>query len=95
MNARQKIEQLQSEIEVLKRQIANCHHDDFTNVKYDPEIKQVPSGYKLVTHGSDAWGYPTGYCEQSIPRWSRECKKCGYIEYTTEQKAIKFEPHFK
>ena len=27
-------------------------------------------------------------------RWSRICKKCGKIEYTYEQKAVKYEPKF-
>lgn len=93
MNSVEKIQQLQEEIRLEEMKIRNCKHD-FGNPYSDPEIKQEPTGYKLVGYGSDVYHEATGYYEKRIPRWSRKCKICGKLEHTYEQKAIQFEPNF-
>ena len=90
-------EQLKVEYEnklaILKAEQNNCNHE-WGEIKYDPEIKKEPYGYKSVGHGSDIWVEPEGYHDIEYKRWSRTCKKCGKVEYTKQQVAIKFEPKF-
>lgn len=90
-------EQLRKEYEkklsVLKLEQDNCDHE-WGEVKYDPEIKSDPYGYRMIAHGSDVWGEPDGYHDVEHKRWSRTCKKCGKVEYTNKQIAVKYEPKF-
>lgn len=92
-----KEEQLRKEYEkklsALKLEQDNCDHE-WGEVKYDPEIKSEPYGYRMVAHGSDVWGEPEGYHNVEHKRWSRTCKKCGKVEYTNKQIAVKYEPKF-
>lgn len=77
----------------LKAEQNNCIHE-WGEVKYDPEIKKEPYGYKTVSHGSDVYSEPEGYKDVEYKRWSRTCKKCGKVEYTKEQVAVKYVPKF-
>lgn len=77
----------------LRKKQSNCIHD-WSEVKYDPEIKREPYGYKTVARGSDIWEEPAGYHDVEYKRWSRTCKCCGKVEYTNEQVAVKYEPKF-
>lgn len=90
-------EQLKREYEnklnTLRTEQNNCKHE-WGEVKYDPEIKREPYGYRTVFQGSDHWGEPEGYHDVEHKRWSRTCKKCGKVEYTKEQVAIKYVPKF-
>lgn len=83
----------ESKLSALRREQSNCNHE-WGEVKYDPEIKREPYGYRIVTQGSDVWGEPKGYRDVEHKRWSRTCKKCGKVEYTKEQVATKYEPKF-
>ena len=58
-----------------------------------PEIKNIPQ-YRDTFKGSDYMPELVGFTEKKVDRWSRTCKKCGKVEYTKEQKAIKYEPNF-
>lgn len=90
-------EQLKREYEgklaALRKEQNNCHHE-WGEVKYDPEIKREPADFELEFQGSDCWGRPTGFHDVEYPRWSRTCKKCGKVEFTKEQVAVKYEPKF-
>ena len=90
-------EQLRKEYEdklsALRREQSNCNHE-WEETKYDPEIKSEPYGYKTVSQGSDVWGEPEGYHDVEHQRWSRTCKKCGKVEYTTKLVAVSYEPKF-
>lgn len=77
----------------LRSEQAACNHE-WGPVTYDPEIKSEPYGSRMVGQGSHVWFEPEGYHEVSYPRWSRTCTKCGKVEYTKEQVAVKFEPKF-
>lgn len=80
--------------ESLKKQLAeseermrNCKHN-FSEPIYDPEI--VKEGYGSVQDGAGSdphWSF-AGYRDVEKPRWSRECKLCGKIEYTYIQEPI-------
>lgn len=90
-------EQLKREYETklaaLREEQLHCNHE-WDAVKYDPEIKKEPYGYRKVVTGCHIWGEPVGYRDVEYQRWSRTCKKCGKVEYTTEQIAVKYEPKF-
>jgi len=91
-----KIKDLQREIEEEKIRMAHCNHD-FKEAKYDPETISV--GYGSVQDGCGPdphWRY-AGYRDEEKPRWSRECKICGKIEYTYTQEPIikEYKPRFK
>ncbi len=51
-------------------------------------------GYRINVQGSDVLGEPEGYRDVEYKRWSRTCKKCEKVEYTTEQVAVKYEAKF-
>lgn len=87
MNHRQSIEDLKAAIAVHEKEIAHCHHE-WKESKYDAEAIRVPYGLKNVGKGSDIWMEPEGYRDGTKDRWSRECKKCGKIEYTYTQEPI-------
>lgn len=59
-------------------------------VKADTEAEaiRIPYGLKNVGKGSDIWMEPEGYRDGTKDRWSRECKKCGHIQYTYTQEPI-------
>lgn len=90
-------EQLKIEYErklsALRAERNRCCHE-WGEVKYDPEIKKEPYGYRTVAKGSDVWGEPEGYHDVEHKRWSRTCKKCGKVEYTTHRVPVKYEPIF-
>jgi len=90
-----KVRQLQKEIEVEKRRIANCKHN-FCKAYYNPDTKMEPYGFKQVAHGSDVWTEAEGYREVTVDRWTRKCEKCGFEEHTNKQKPIikGYEPDF-
>lgn len=70
----------------------NCIHD-WEETKYDPEIVKEPI-YETKWQGVDPYYEVIGQTEKRVDRWSRTCKKCGKIEYTKEQVAVKYEPKF-
>lgn len=90
-------EQLKREYErklsALRAEQNICCHE-WGEVKYDPEIKKEPYGYRMIAQGSDVWGEPEGYHDVEHKRWSRTCKKCGKVEYTTHRVPVKYEPVF-
>ena len=90
MNKREELEGLQDKINQLKKQMLSCKHD-WKEAKYDPETYREAYGYKMVAQGSDVWGEPEGYRDAKRDRWSRECKECGYKEYTYTQEAVRTE----
>lgn len=96
MNHRQQIERLQEEIKQHQKAMDGCHHE-WGEGKYDAEPIKVPYGYKNVGKGSDIWFEPEGYRDSTKDRWSRECKKCGKIEYTYTQEPVivGHKPYFK
>jgi Co/Zn/Cd efflux system component len=55
----------------------------------------VPGVYEV--HGVDMWQRST-FKDVTIPRWSRECKKCGLVQHTETQREVqqqkKLEPDF-
>ena len=75
----------------MKYKLKNKHK--WGEVKYDPEIVKEPR-YETRWQGSDCWPEIVGFTEKKVDRWSRACKKCGKVEYTKEQKAVKYEPNF-
>lgn len=82
----------EKELENMRREQSACIHD-WKEVKYDPEIIKEPQ-YEIRWQGVDCWSEIVGYTEKKVDRWSRTCKKCGKVEYTKEQKVIKYEPNF-
>ena len=82
----------EKELENMRREQSACIHD-WEEVKYDPEIIKKPK-CEIRWQGVDCWSEIVGYTEKKVDRWSRTCKKCGKVEYTKEQKAIKYEPNF-
>lgn len=87
MNNQSRIEELQSEIQRLQLEQANCGHQ-WNEAQWDPESHLEASGYRLVGHGSDPYPEATGYHRVDKPRWSRTCKTCGKIQYTYTQEPI-------
>jgi len=67
-------EQLRKEYEdklnALRTEQRNCTHE-WDEVKYDPEIKMEPCGYKTVTQGVHVWREATDYRRVEEKRWSR------------------------
>lgn len=80
------------ELRELLNEQKNCNHE-WGEVKFDPEIVKEPR-YETRWQGVDCWPEIVGHTEKKIDRWSRTCKKCGKVEYTKEQRAIKYEPKF-
>lgn len=95
MNHRRRMERLLEEVRQEQQAMENCGHE-WGEVKYDPEEVRVPYGYKTVGHGSDVWTEPEGYRDDIKQRWSRECNKCGKIQYTYHQEPIisEYKPKF-
>lgn len=88
MNHRRRMANLLNEIAEHQAAMDNCSHGDWTEPIYDPEEYREPYGSKQVGAGSDPYLEPEGYTTNEKPRWSRECKKCGKIEYTNAQEPI-------
>lgn len=82
----------EQKLEALRREQANCQHE-WEEVKYDPKIETVPK-YKGIFRGSDYMPEFDGVEEKKSDRWSRTCKKCGKVEYTTERVPVAYEPKF-
>lgn len=82
----------ESKLSALRKEQSNCSHE-WGKVKYDPEITHEPR-YETRWIGVDWLHEITGYTEKKVNRWSRTCKKCGKVEYTKEQVAVKYEPKF-
>lgn len=82
----------EKELADMRREQSICNHD-WEEVKYDPEIKLSPK-YRDAFRGSDYMPELISMIEKKIDRWSRTCKKCGKVEYTKEQVAVKYEPKF-
>lgn len=80
------------ELRELLDEQKNCNHE-WNEIKFDPEIVKEPR-YETRWQGVDCWPEIVGYTEKKVDRWSRTCKKCGKVEYTKEQKAVKYEPNF-
>lgn len=87
MNHRRRMERLLEETRELQQAMDNCAHD-WDEAKYDPEEYMKPYGSKQTGKGSDPYWEPEGYTKSEIDRWSRECKKCGKIEYTYAREPI-------
>jgi len=96
MNATEEIKVLQAQINERLKEILNCNHN-FGKPFYNPDTIQVPYGIHLRGVGSDVWGEPDGYKNESIPRWTRVCSICGKEEHTNKQRDIVIgqEPDFK
>lgn len=64
--------------------VNGCRHD-FADSKYDPIIHLgcYSEGDRVGTMGVD-WRGPSSWPERREPRWSRECKICGRVEYTRQ-----------
>ena len=95
-NLTTEIEKRKKEIENLEQQIRNCSHEEYNEAIYDSEEKIVMddrAGYEV--HGSDRWPKFSSH-KETVPRWSRQCKKCGYKEYTYKQEAVikEYKPKF-
>jgi hypothetical protein len=88
MNHRRKMERLLEEVRQEQQAMDNCSHGDWTEAKFDPEEIREPYGSRQVGAGSDPYWEPEGYTTKEKPRWSRECKKCGKIEYTYTQDPV-------
>lgn len=87
MNKQAQINSLKSQIKNLEREISNCKHI-WKDSKYDPEKEMKGYGSVQDGAGSDPhWSF-AGYTEVDKPRWSRECKECGKVEYTYTQENI-------
>ena len=96
MNEQQQIDKLTQELAKARHNMNTCEHV-FHTPKHDPETISV--GYGCVQDGSGSdphWSY-AGYRDEKKDRWSRECKKCGLIEYTYELEPVieRYIPKFK
>lgn len=90
MNKLEEIKNLQYKIDRLKQEMSRCPHD-WNKPKYDPETIKESYGHKTVVQGSDVWLEPEGYRDSQKDRWSRECKECGYKEFTYTQEVVSVE----
>ncbi len=95
-NERELQERLRKEIAASETRMRNCRHE-FNEPIFDPEkvsVQDDRQGYEV--HGVDRWPV-LSFHEESKRRWSRECKDCGFKEYTYEQEAeiSSYKPKFK
>lgn len=87
MNPNDKIQELQRQIKSEEAKIKNCTHE-FKLPIFDPET--VKEGYGSVQDGAGSdphWSY-AGYRDVQKDRWSRECSKCGYKQYTYQREPV-------
>ncbi len=82
-----RIRELQRQIEFERKQIENCKHE-YGEARYNPETVREAYGYKLIAHGSDVYPEAEGYRDVQKPRWTRQCKKCGYEQHTHTKKPV-------
>lgn len=77
------VDNLEKMKKLLEEGEKNCRHE-WGETFYAPEIIK---GYHLAAeaHGSDYQG-PVDVPERTIKKWTRECKKCGKTETTTNTK---------
>lgn len=91
-----KEEELKAEYErklqALRYEQSICDHN-WGSVIYDPEEISEPV-YETRWQGVDCYPALVGSRLIKKDRWSRTCKKCGKIEYTSEKVAVKYEPKF-
>ncbi len=94
MNPREKLDSLRREMFAYEERIKNCKHD-FNDAKFDPEIVRSPY-YNMCTQGVDVYYEISGYKNAQKDRWSRECKICGYVQYTYRQEPVikEYRPKF-
>lgn len=87
--ARQALDKLQREADAIRDK---CQHD-WTDPVYSPERRAAYScpGDPVGTMGVD-WRGPTYVPAETIDRWTRTCKKCGYSQ-TTQHKQVKTSTH--
>lgn len=71
------------------RAFKRCTKDYDEKFTREKETKELQ-----IQRGSDYMPELVGFTEKKIDRWSRTCKKCGKVEYTKEQQAVKYEPKF-
>lgn len=82
----------ESKLAALRAEQSSCKHE-WEEVKYDPETINEPR-YETRWQGVDCFPEIVGYREKTVARWSRTCRKCGKVEYTKEQVAVKYELKF-
>lgn len=85
MNQADRIRELESQIQQLKYQQANCSHA-WGETVYDPEKGFEPyhTG-EYECHGIHH-DPVIRYMDKLIPRWKRTCKKCGLEQFTKKEK---------
>lgn len=82
----------ENKLAALRTEQNICNHE-WDEVKYDPEETHEPI-YETRWQGVDCFPEVVGMRPIKKDRWSRTCKKCGKVEYTHEQVAVKFIPKF-
>jgi hypothetical protein len=96
MNKQKEIDQLKRQLDQLKIEQNNCLHS-YGDPKYDPRAgKEEYLTGQYETHGIHRWPI-TSFRDVTIDRWSRECSKCGKVDYTEklqEKKTVKTSPKF-
>lgn len=95
MNERKNQERLLRELENSRNIMHDCNHV-FNKPIYDSET--IQEGYGSVQDGAGSdphWSY-AGYKDVEKDRWSRECKLCGFKEYTYKREPVikSYEPKF-
>lgn len=87
MNKREEAEKLEAQARSIRNTMKSCKHI-WKDSKYDPEKEMKGYGSVQDGAGSDPhWSF-AGYTEVEKPRWSRECKECGHVEYTYKQENV-------
>lgn len=74
------LERLRERVKELERQQLKCDHD-WNEPEYEPEEK-VRNRYEPRRMGVDFYYEAVYDGTETVPRWSRVCKKCGKKEYT-------------
>ena len=84
MDYQKRLEELEAEKNRILSIQAHCEHV-WGQINYDPEKKEIIRSIPMM-QGVDMYfeHEHTGIYEE-IPRWSRKCVKCGFVEYTKEQ----------
>lgn len=95
MNSTETITALQKQIEAERAKINRCQHS-YADAQYDPDYKNVLTGYETRRQGVDTWQEATGYRQEQVDRWSKACVKCGHKIYTHKTEAIiaEYRPKF-
>jgi len=79
----------------VERMEGNCPHE-FGPIQYDPIVKDgyTDPGDVPGTMGID-WRGPVDVPRKETKRWSRVCRLCGKVEYTTKtEKHVTETPRF-